>query len=138
MDTIERIGRLQQRIAELDAGKEIDAKHIKVLLSTQRQRQFTAEWRRQQTLRRQKKPAALTTYETLHRQCASLRARCLSSPSRSKSQQATLIKLQTKWQTAIDGAHADIAKQIKKRAALAEWLDRAVVDITDIGIPPNQ
>ena len=133
MDTIERIGRLQQRIAELDAGKEIDAKHITVLLSTQRQREFDSEWRRQQTLRRQKKPAALTTYETLHRQCASLRARCLSSPSRSKSQQATLIKLQTKWQTAIAQAHAEIAKQLKKRARLAEWLDRAVVDIADIG-----
>jgi len=37
MDTIERIGRLQQRIAELAVGKEIDTKHIKVLLSTQRQ-----------------------------------------------------------------------------------------------------
>ncbi len=60
MDTIERIGRLQQRIAELAAGKEIDAKHVTVLLSTQRQREFAAEWRRQQTLRRQKKPAALT------------------------------------------------------------------------------
>ena len=34
MDTIERIGRLKQRIAELAAGKEIDAKHITVLLST--------------------------------------------------------------------------------------------------------
>ena len=132
MDTIERIGRLEQRIAELDAGKEIDAKHITVLLSTQRQREFDSEWRRQQTLRRQKKPAALTTYETLHRQCASLRARCLSSPSRSKSQQATLVKLQTKWQQAIERAHAEIIKQIKKRAALAEWLDRAVADIVDI------
>jgi len=49
MDTIERIGRLQQRIAELDAGKEIDAKHITVLLSKERQREFDAEWRRQQT-----------------------------------------------------------------------------------------
>jgi hypothetical protein len=132
MDTIERIGRLQQRIAELDAGKEIDAKHITVLLSKEWQREFDAEWRRQQTLRRQKKPAALTTYETLHRQCASLRARCLSSPSRTKSEQATLIKLQKKWQTAIDGAHAEITKQIKKRAALTEWLDRAVVDIDEI------
>jgi hypothetical protein len=68
MDTIERIGRLQQRIAELDAGKEIDAKHIKVLLSKEWQREFDAEWRRQQTLRRQKKPAVFTAYETLHKQ----------------------------------------------------------------------
>jgi len=54
------------------------------------------------------------------------------SPSRSKSEQATLIKLQTKWQAAIERAHAEIAKQIKKRATLTEWLDRAVVDIADI------
>ena len=132
MDTIERTGRLQQRIAELAAGKEIDAKHINLLLSTQRQREFDAEWRRQQTLRRQKKPAALTVYETLHRQCASLRARCLSSPSRTKSEQATLIKLQTKWQKANEQAHAEIAKQIKKRAALTAWLDRTVADIDEI------
>jgi hypothetical protein len=56
----------------------------------------------------------------------------MSSPSRTKSEQATLVKLQKKWQTAIDGAHAEITKQLKKRATLAEWLDRAVVDIDDI------
>ena len=33
LDTISRIGRLQQCIAELEAGREIDAKHINVLLS---------------------------------------------------------------------------------------------------------
>jgi hypothetical protein len=131
MDTIERTGRLQQRIAELAAGKEIDAKHINLLLSTQRQREFAAEWKRQQTLRRQKKPAVLIVYETLHRQCASLRARCLASAARTKSEQATLIKLQKKWQKAIEQAHAEIAKQIKKRAALTEWFDRTIADIAD-------
>jgi hypothetical protein len=31
MDTIERVSRIEQRIAELDAGKEIDAKHTQWL-----------------------------------------------------------------------------------------------------------
>lgn len=126
MDTLEKIERLVQRIEELDAGKEIDAKHITVLLSKERQSEFDREWKRQQTSRKAKKPAALNKYETLHRQCASLRARCLNSGTRTSAEQATLTKLQSKCLAAIDGAHTEIAKQTKKRAALAEWLDRAV------------
>jgi hypothetical protein len=131
LDTIDRIARLQQRIAELAAGKEIDAKHINVLLSKERQQQFAAEWRQQQKLRKAKKPAALNTYETLHKQASALLARCWSSASRTKAEQATLVKLQTKCVAAIERAHAEIAKQIKKRATLAEWLDRTATDIDE-------
>lgn len=126
LDTIDRIGRLQQRIAELEAGKEIDAKHINVLLSKQRQREFDTEWKRQQALRKIKKPAALGEYEILHKQATALLARCLASASRTKAEQATLLKLQSKCVTAIERAQAEITKQVKKRAALTEWLDRAV------------
>ena len=79
MDTTERIARIEQRIAELEAGREIDAKHINVLLSKERQREFATEWRRQQALRKVKKPTALTAYETLHKQASALLARCSSS-----------------------------------------------------------
>jgi hypothetical protein len=65
MDSIERHGRLKQRIAELEAGKEIDAKHINVLLSKERQQQFAAEWRQQQKLRKAKKPAVAPNLYTL-------------------------------------------------------------------------
>ena len=126
LDTIERIGRLQQRIAELEAGKEIDAKHINVLLSKERQCEFDAEWKRQQALRKIKKPAALNDYETLHKQATALLARCLTSASRTKAEQATLFKLQSKCVAAIERAQVEIAKQTKKRAALTEWLDRDV------------
>ena len=126
MDTLEKITRLEQRIAELDAGKGIDAKHINVLLSKERQREFDAEWQRQQTLRKAKKPAALNGYETLHKQTTAVLARCLNSGTRTRAEQATLFKLQSKCVTAIERAQAEIAKQTKKRAALTEWLDRAV------------
>lgn len=126
LDTIERIARTEQRIAELAAGKEIDAKHINVLLNKERQREFDTEWKRQQALRKIKKPAALNDYETLHKQATALLARCVASASRTKAEQATLIKLQSKCVTAIERAQAEIAKQVKKRAALTEWLDRAV------------
>ena len=132
MDTTERIARIEQRIAELEAGREIDAKHINVLLSKERQREFATEWRRQQALRKVKKPAALAAYEALHKQASALLARCSSSASRTKAEQATLIKLQTKCAAAIERAHAEIARQTKKRATLAEWLDRTVADIGDI------
>lgn len=126
MDAIERIARTEQRIAELDAGKEIDAKHINLLLSKERQSEFDAEWKRQQKLRLVKKPAALNDYETLHKQATALLARCLTSASRTKAEQATLFKLQSKCVAAIERAQVEIAKQVKKRAALTEWLDRAV------------
>jgi hypothetical protein len=132
MKLLSILERLQHRIEELEAGKEIDAKHINVLLSKERQHQFAAEWRQQQKLRKAKKPAPLTAYETLHKQASALLARCGSSPSRTKSEQATLVKLQSKCVAAIERAHAEIAKQIKKRATLAEWLDRAVADIDEI------
>ena len=126
LDTIERIARTEQRISELEAGKEIDAKHINVLLSKERQREFDTEWKRQQALRKIKKPAALNEYETLHKQATALLARCLASASRTKAEQATLLKLQSKCVTAIERAQVEIAKQTKKRAALTEWLDRDV------------
>lgn len=129
MDTIERKGRIEQRITELDAGKEIDAKHITVLLSKARQLAFAAEWQRQQQLRKIKKPAVLNSYETVHKQAAALLARCNANAAATESERATLAKLQMKCAAAIERAHAEIAKQLKKRAALAEWLDRAVIDI---------
>jgi|688.fasta_scaffold227499_3 hypothetical protein len=132
MNTLEKIEKLEQRIEELGAGKEIDAKHITVLLSTQRQREFDAQWKRQQSLRKIKKPATLNAYEMLHKQASALLARCSSSATRTMAEQATLVKLQTKCVAAIERAHAEITKQLKKRATLAEWLDRAVVDISDI------
>jgi hypothetical protein len=132
MDTIERIGRIEQRIRELDAGKEIDAKHINVLLTVEQQQQFAAEWQRQQQLRKIKKPAVLNSYETVHKQAAALLARCNASSTRTKAERATLAKLQSKCAAAIERAHAEIAKQLKKRAALAEWLDRGVADVADI------
>jgi len=57
LSSTDKLEKLQQRIAELEAGKEIDAKHINVLLSKQRQSEFDAEWKRQQALRKIKKPA---------------------------------------------------------------------------------
>lgn len=124
--TIERIERTEQRISELTAGKEVDAKHIAVLLNKERQQEFAAEWRRQQKLRLVKKPVALSEYEILHKQASAVLARCIASATRAKTDQATVFKLQTKCITTIERAQAEIAKQIKKRAALTEWLDREV------------
>lgn len=75
LDTIDRIGRLLQRIGELEGGKEIDAKHIDLLLGDKGTKAFDAEWKRQQTLRKVKKPAALNNYETLHKHVVHARQR---------------------------------------------------------------
>lgn len=129
MDSIDRIARMEQRISELEVGKEIDAKHINVLLSKERQKQFAAEWRQQQKLRKVKKPPALTTYETLHKQASALLARCLNSGTRTNSEQATLTKLQNKCLAAIEVAHAEISRQLKKKPSLNDWLDRSTIEI---------
>ena len=115
---------LQQRIAELTAGKEIDAKHIKVLLSEERQIEFDAEWRRQQALRKQTKPTALNTYETLHRQAAALLARCGSAAAKTKAEQTALKKLQLKLSVTIEAAHSEVQRVTKKQPTVAQWLDR--------------
>lgn len=128
MDTIDRIGRLQQRIGELAAGKEIDAKHINVLLSKERQRAFDTEWKRQQKLRKAKKPVALSKYKTLHKQTTAVLARCLNSGTRTKAEQATLTKLQNKCLAAIKVAHAEVIKQLNKKPAFNDWLDRTTSD----------
>lgn len=112
MDTLEKIVRLEQRIEELVAGKEIDAKHINVLLSRERQREFDREWKRQQALRKIKKPTALSDYETLHKQATAVLARCLNSGTRTKAEHATLTKLQSKSLAAIEVANAEISRQL--------------------------
>jgi len=126
MDTIQHIGRLQQRIAELVAGKDIDASHINVLLSPARQREFDAEWQRQQALRKQTKPATLNSYETLHRQAAALLARCETAAVKSKPEQLSLKKLQAKLCAAIAAALVEILRVTKKQATVAQWLDRDI------------
>lgn len=128
MDTIDRIARTEQRISELEAGKEIDAKHINVLLSKERQRAFDAEWKQQQKLRKAKKPAALNKYETLHKQTTAVLARCLNSGTRTKAEQATLTKLKNKCLAGIEVTHAEISRQLKNKPSLNDWLDRTTND----------
>lgn len=128
MDAIDRIARTEQRISELEAGKEIDAKHINVLLSKERQRAFDAEWKQQQKLRKAKKPAALNKYETLHKQTTAVLARCLNSGTRTKAEQATLTKLQNKCLAGIEVTHAEISRQLKNKPSLNDWLDRTTND----------
>jgi hypothetical protein len=125
LDTIDRIGRLQQRIRELEEGKEIDAKHINLLLGDKGTKAFDAEWKRQQGLRKVKKPAGLNNYATLHKQVTALLARCEAGGTKTKVEQASTYKLQSKCQTAIGKAHAAIVSVIAKNGTLADWLDRA-------------
>jgi hypothetical protein len=43
MDAVQRLARLEQRISELAAAKDIDAAHINVLLSPAQQRDFAGQ-----------------------------------------------------------------------------------------------
>lgn len=51
MDAVQRLARLEQRISELAAGKDIDAAHINVLFSPAQQREFDWQWRQQASRR---------------------------------------------------------------------------------------
>lgn len=126
LDTIDRIGRLQQRIREFEEGREIDAKHIDLLLGDEGTKAFDTEWKRQQALRKVKKPAALNHYETLHKQATALLARCEAGETKTKTEQTSTYKLQSKCQTAIDKAYAEIVSVIAKNGTQKEWLVRAV------------
>lgn len=76
---LECIERNEKRISKLKEGKEIDAKHINLLLTKERQREFAGECEKQQALRKVKKTVALNTDETLHRRASALMARCVAS-----------------------------------------------------------
>jgi hypothetical protein len=47
--------RIKKRIAELEAGLEVDAKHIRAVLTPAQQEQLAAAWAEQQTLRKGKR-----------------------------------------------------------------------------------
>lgn len=126
MDAIERLGRLQQRIRELEAGKVIDANHINVLLSEARQSEFDREWQHQKQLRKVKKPAALNHYEALHRQAAALMSRCKTAVITSEPERSVLAKLQSKCLASLHKTHAEIRAVIGKQPELTKWLDRCL------------
>jgi hypothetical protein len=122
-----RIDRLQQRIAELKAGNEIDAKHINAVLGDEGVAAFDRLWAEQQALRKVKRPAALAAYETLHKQASALLARCDSSDAETKAALTSISKLQIKCHEAIHKAHAAIVTIITNNNGLQQWLDRDVV-----------
>ena len=126
MDAVQRLARLEQRIAELRAGVEVDAKHLNVLLSPAQQREFDSEWQRQQTLRKAKKPATLNDYEALHRQAAAVLARCVAAGVNTKTAQTALKKLQAKLWATITAAQAEVQRVVNEQPSHAQWLDRAV------------
>lgn len=59
MPTIDRVGRLQHRLREIEEGKEIDAKHIDILLGDEEKKRMARSGNDSRHYARLKKPAAL-------------------------------------------------------------------------------
>lgn len=56
LTSLQLFDRIEERLRDLEAGKELEAREINVLLTTQQRQQLKAEWQAQQKLRKLKRP----------------------------------------------------------------------------------
>ena len=67
LSSLQILERIEERLRDLEAGKELEAREINVLLTTQQRQQLKADWQAQQKLRKLKRPTAFTAYEAKHK-----------------------------------------------------------------------
>lgn len=67
LSNLQRLERLPQRLSELEAGVELDAREVNSLLTPEQQQQLVDAWHHQQQLRQQKPPNIFKGYEAGHK-----------------------------------------------------------------------
>ena len=67
LSSLQIFDKIEERLRDLEEGKDIEAREINVLLTTQQKQQLKAEWQAQQKLRKLKRPTAFTAYEAKHK-----------------------------------------------------------------------
>jgi len=58
--------KIEELLRDLEAGKDIEAREINVLLTPQQRQQLKADWQALQKPRALKRPIPFTTYEATH------------------------------------------------------------------------
>ncbi len=129
LSNLQRLQRLPQRLSELEAGVELDARELNSLLTTEQQQQLVDAWRDQQRLRQQKSPVVFKAYETGHKNALAWIGKCSGMQPISDQHRARLLTAQTQCYLVIEQAHDKICQLLQTQPDLAVWLDREV-DVT--------
>ena len=124
LTSIQILERIEERLRDLEAGKEIEAREINVLLTIPQRQQFKAEWQAQQKLRKLKRPTAFATYEAKHKNVVTWIYKCHKLTSKTRAERALLLTAQTKCLLAITEAHTTANKLVKAKPNSAVWFDR--------------
>jgi hypothetical protein len=124
LTSLQLFDRIEERLRDLEAGKELEAREINVLLTTQQRQQLKAEWQAQQKLRKLKRPTAFTAYEAKHKNVVDWIYKCYKLASKTRAERAKLLTAQTKCVEALIQAHTIANKLVKSKPNNAVWFDR--------------
>ena len=124
LNAIQRIESIERRIADYDAGKEVNSRDVDILLTAEQQAELAEQIRAQQELRKQRRPERLAGYEALHKNAASLWARCRRADKETEKQRQSLVRLQATCVAAVNAAQAEAERWLDDAEAQA-WMDRA-------------
>ena len=124
LSSLQILERIEERLRDLEAGKELEAREINVLLTTQQRQQLKADWQAQQKLRKLKRPIAFTEYEAKHKNAVAWIYKCHKLASKTRAERVKLLTAQTKCAEALIQAHTTANKQVKSKPNNAVWFDR--------------
>ena len=124
LSSLQIFDKIEERLRDLEAGKEIEAREINVLLTVQQRQQLKADWQAQQKLRKLKRPIAFTAYEAKHKNAVAWIYKCHKLASKTIAERVKLLTAQTKCVEALTQAHATATKLVKSKPDNAIWFDR--------------
>ena len=124
LTSLQIFDKIEERLRDLEAGKELGAREINVLLTTEQRQQLKAEWQAQQKLRKLKRPTAFTAYEAKHKNVVAWIYKCHKLASKSRAERVKLLTAQTKCAEALTQAHATADKLVKSKLNNAVLFDR--------------
>lgn len=124
LSSLQIFDKIEERLRDLEAGKELEAREINVLLTTQQQQQLKADWQAQQKLRKLKRPTAFTAYEAKHKNVVAWIYKCHKLASKTRTERVKLLIAQTKCAEALIQAHTTANKLVKSKPNNAVWFDR--------------
>ena len=124
LSSLQILERIEERLRDLEAGKELEAREINVLLTTQQRQQLKADWQAQQKLRKLKRPTAFTAYEAKHKNAVAWIYKCHKLASKTRAERVKLLTAQTKCVEALIQAHTTANKLVKSKPNNAVWFDR--------------
>ena len=116
--------RIEQRVAQLEAGEEVAARDITNLLTADENAVLESALEQQRQLKLTKRPEALAGYERQWQQATAIISKCKTAEQTTASQRATLLRLQSKCATALAQVQRTLAQQLEQDSGLAQWLDR--------------